>query len=55
MHEGNGFRLVVPLDASEVNNFTPDRPVKVITYGSKGETHEQTVRLDKEGKGTTSF
>ena len=55
MHEGNGFRLEVPLDASQVKDFKPERPVKVIAYGSKGAPHEETVRLNEEGKGTAFF
>ncbi len=55
MHEGNGFKLEVPLDASQVRDFKPDRPVKVIAYGSKGKTQEETVSLNEEGRGTASF
>jgi hypothetical protein len=49
-HEGE-FKLEVPLDASGVKGFKPDRAVKVIAYGQTGHASEQTVRLDEKGKG----
>jgi hypothetical protein len=55
MFEGHEYRLEVPLDASQIPDFKPDRPVKVIACGSRGETHEQTVTLDSGGKGATHF
>ena len=49
------FRLQVPLDASEIEGFTPDRPVKVVIQGSDGTTSSQIVRLDKGGQGRATF
>jgi len=48
------YRLEVPLDASSIKNFKPDRAVKVIAYGAKA-NGEATVRLDAKGKGAASF
>ncbi len=55
MAENDVFRLQVPVDASSVKDFKPDRCVKVIAYGSQGPTLEQTVKFDDKGKGTASF
>jgi hypothetical protein len=49
------FKLEVPLNASQVKGFKPDRAVKAIAYGSKGAAAEQVVKLDASGKGTASF
>ena len=46
--------LEVPLDASKVSDFKPDRPVKVVAIG-KRETQERLVNLNESGKGTASF
>jgi hypothetical protein len=54
MAENKGFRLEVPLDASQVKHLKPERPVKVIAYG-KGVTREAIAKLDAEGKGTVAF
>jgi len=50
------FKLSVPLDASGVEDFDPERPVKVVVKGlSGGETYSQTVKLNKQGTGTAAF
>ena len=54
MHEHKGFRLEVPLDASQVRGFKPEHALKVIAYGGKT-TLEETVKLDAEGKGSAHF
>jgi hypothetical protein len=51
--EGRGnFRLEVPLDASGVKDFKPDRPVKVIAFDAKGRAYEDMVKLDAKGLGS---
>ena len=49
------FSLQVPLDASSVKGFKPDRTVKVIAYGGLEPTVEQMVKLDERGKGSAKF
>jgi hypothetical protein len=45
----------IPLDASGVEDFAPDAPVKVALVGRKGVIASQTVDLDREGRGGASF
>lgn len=45
------FTLEVPLDASGIKDFKPDRGAKVVAYGSGGQTSEQTVKFDSKGRG----
>jgi hypothetical protein len=49
------FKLQVPLDASGIKNFKPDRGVKVVAFGPKGASQEHVVKLDPAGKGSASF
>jgi hypothetical protein len=49
--KGN-FQLRIPLDASGVHNFKPERAVKVAAYDSKGRAYEVLVKLDAKGNGT---
>ena len=49
------FTLDIPLDASGIEGFTPDAPVKVALVGAKGVVAAKTVDLDKEGHGEASF
>jgi hypothetical protein len=53
--KGANFRLQVPLDASGVEGFKPDQPVKVVAQYAEGKTAEETVKLDAKGKGTATF
>ena len=48
-------RLLVPLDASKVTDFKPDRAVKVVAFDAKGRAYEDTVKLDGKGQGTASL
>ncbi len=50
-----GFTLHIPLDASGVEGFTPDQPVKVVLKKRDGTTEETIVRFDKQGKGAAAF
>jgi hypothetical protein len=49
------FRLHVPLDASGVKDFKPDRTVKAVAFDARGHVKEETVKFDKDGKGKASF
>jgi hypothetical protein len=53
--DSHEFLLEVPLDASKVSDFKPDRPVKVVVVSKQGETQDQLVNLNESGKGTASF
>jgi len=53
--ESHEFTLEVPLDASKVSDFRPDRPVKVVVINKRGEAQDRLVNLDEAGKGTASF
>ena len=50
-----GYRLQVPLDASSVQDFKPERAVKVVAFDSQGRTYEDLVKLDEKGRGTASL
>jgi hypothetical protein len=41
------FQLEIPLDASNVEDFRPEQPVKVLMQLSDGSTDEQIVQLDE--------
>lgn len=45
----------IPLDASEVEDFKPDAPVKVALVGREGVVASQSVDLDGRGQGQASF
>lgn len=54
--EGTGkFRLDIPLDASGVRDFKPDRGVKVVAFDGKGQAYQATAKLDAHGKGTAAL
>ncbi len=58
MAERGKFVLEVPLDASGIKDFKPDRPVKVVAYDRKGATASSAeTHLDTKGQGlvTLSF
>ena len=48
-------RLEVPLDASSIEGFTPDRQVKVAVRDKKGAIQAQAVRFGDNGKGLVRF
>lgn len=50
-----GFRLEIPLDASSVQDFKPEKPVKVVILLSDNSTIEQIVKLDEKGRGAAAF
>lgn len=49
------YRLEVPLDASCIKDFKPDRALKVVAYGPAGRAQERTVKLDNSGGGRAAF
>jgi len=49
------FRLEIPLDASSIEDFKPEKPVKVVIQLSDSSTIEQIVKLDEKGQGATAF
>lgn len=49
------FKLLVPLDASGIEDFKPEKAVKVVLKDSRGSLHSQKVELDKKGEGTAVF
>jgi hypothetical protein len=49
------FKLTVPLDASGVENFKPDQPVKVVVVDSKGKSTSTLTKLDARGQGSAAF
>ncbi|HEX2910676.1 MAG TPA: carboxypeptidase-like regulatory domain-containing protein [Chloroflexia bacterium] len=49
------FILEIPLDASAVEEFKPDQPVKVALQFQDGTTQEQLVKFNEKGQGTVAF
>lgn len=49
------FTLRVPLDASKIEGFTPEQPVKVIAVDRKGAVTSQVVQLDPKGQGSADL
>ncbi len=49
------LKLDVPIDASGVEDFAPDTPVKVAIAGKRGVLASQLVKLDAKGRGVASF
>src|SRR5689334_21201020 len=49
------FELNVPLDASGIEDFKPDKAVKVLAQDSKGALHSQIVQLNEIGRGSARF
>lgn len=51
-----GVRLTIPLDASGIEDFKPEQPVKVLVTDGKGQpvAEAQTVKLDAKGMGSTT-
>jgi hypothetical protein len=51
----SGFKLIVPLDASQIEDFEPGREVKVLVQHSDGSTREETVRFSENRQGSATF
>lgn len=54
-NEKGDFKLVIPLDASSVEDFKPEQPVKVLAKDTKGSLYSQKVKLNAKGQGTATF
>ncbi len=48
------FKLEVPLDASGIEDFKPEKSVKVLVRGKQG-SQSQEVKLNEKGKGSATF
>lgn len=54
-HKKGNYRLEVPLDASGIEGFKPDKGVKVGLQDRSGKVQSQVVRLDTKGQGLATF
>ena len=52
---GSSYSLEVPLDASSIEDFKPDQPVKVVVQDQNGGLHSSKVALDAKGHGSATF
>src|SRR5688572_17367899 len=50
-----GRQLTVPLDASGIEGFKPEQPVKVLLADRNGPLQSQSVKLDAKGQGAARF
>jgi hypothetical protein len=56
MAQSRKFTLEVPLDASAVKDFKPERPVKVVAYNHLGKAVSSSeARLDAKGHGSATL
>lgn len=55
MSSANKFVLCVPLDASRVPDFTPDRSVSVIAWHKRGVPQQRIATFNPQGKGSACF
>lgn len=49
------YVLVVPLDASQVEGFDPQVPVKVVVKAQDGKFYSSIVKMERNGQGITKF
>jgi hypothetical protein len=49
------YGLLIPLDASGVQDLDPSMPLKVVVQQADGSLQEQTAKLTKDGKGSVAF
>lgn len=49
------FKLEVPLDVSGIEDFKPDRPVKVAVQNTQGAIESQMVKFNDKGDGVAKF
>jgi hypothetical protein len=55
MSSANKFVLRVPLDASRVPDFLPDRSVSVLAWYKQGVPQQRIAAFNPQGKGSASF
>jgi hypothetical protein len=53
--ERQEFKLVIPLDASQVEGFEPEQAVKVAVQGRDAALRVEIVKLNRKGQGTAEF
>ncbi len=53
--QDSAFKLAVPLDASGIEGFKPDHPVKVLVVDRRGAISSRLVKLDEKGRGLATF
>ena len=49
------FKLIVPLDASGIEDFKPDQEPKVVVKDRQGSIYSQKVKFDNKGHGSVTF
>lgn len=49
------YQLVVPIDASGIEDFKPEQDVKIVAKDRSGTVHSQTVKLSRKGHGEAAF
>jgi hypothetical protein len=49
------FQLQIPIDASGIQDITPDQQVRVAAQDSRGTLHTAVVKLDARGQGTATL
>jgi hypothetical protein len=49
------YAIEIPLDASSVEDFKPDKGVKVLVKDKKGAIQSQVAKLDGKGQGAATF
>lgn len=54
-NNSRNFSVEIPLDASGVQGFKPDKGVKVMLKDSKGKLYSQVTQLNEKGTGSASF
>lgn len=55
VNKTRNFGLSIPLDASQVEGFEPETPLKVAIRKSDGSVEETIVKLDQTGRATAEF
>ncbi|MEE9128781.1 MAG: carboxypeptidase-like regulatory domain-containing protein [Phycisphaerales bacterium] len=54
-NENQDFKLEIPLDASGIEDFRPEKDVKVVAKDGEGNFCSQTVSLDAKGRGRATL
>lgn len=54
-NENQDFKLEIPLDASGIEDFKPEKDVKVVAKDGEGKFCSQTVSLDAKGQGRATL
>lgn len=54
-NENQDFKLEIPLDASGIEDFKPEKDIKVVAKDGEGKFCSQTVSLDAKGQGRATL